>query len=101
GNTSDFQSGPTVIHYCGTICGMAITDTTAYIATGYAEGTSAQARFDTGTIGQKTKYILPAAAMFYKVATDGTNAYWAGDDPTTPNDGFVMATVVGTDAETV
>jgi hypothetical protein len=37
--------------------------------------------------------------VFTKVATDGTNVYWGGGS-TADADGFVMATVVDTDAQT-
>ena len=99
GNTSDAWTGSTVFHFMSTIGGMAISGTTAYFAAGYNEQASSQARFSTTDPGTKTA-ILGKGAQFYKVATDGTNVYWAGDDACTPNDGFVMATGVGTDAQT-
>jgi hypothetical protein len=99
GNTSNDWSGPGVFHFMTTPSGMAITGGNAYIATGYNEGYTSQARFAVGDTGAKT-FILGKGAQFMKVATDGSNVYWAGDDANRADDGFVMATVVGTDAQT-
>jgi len=76
GNTSTAKSGPTVFNPMNTMSGMAITGTNAYVAFGYNEQNPSPARFDTGAIGAKT-YLLGAGPMFLKVATDGTNVYWA------------------------
>ena len=56
GNTSDAWIGDTVFHFQSTISGMAIAATsppTVYIAAGYNEGNTSQARFSTTTPGKK------------------------------------------------
>jgi hypothetical protein len=100
GNTSDDWSGPGVFHFMTTIGGMAIAGKTAFIAAGYNEGGTAQARFSTDAPGKKTS-ILATGAQFWKVATDGVRVYWAGDDPAVGGDGFVVATRVADDGEVV
>src|SRR5262249_46476517 len=97
GNTSDESSGPTVFHFQSTIGGMAIAGKTAFVAAGYNEAASSQARFSTDALGKKTS-VLGKGARFWKVATDGARVYWAGDDPNFADEGFVMATRVADDA---
>ncbi|HVR03654.1 MAG TPA: hypothetical protein VMT47_16065 [Polyangia bacterium] len=98
GNTSDARSGPTVFHFMSTIGGMAVAGLTAFVAAGYNEVATSQARFSTADIGKKTS-ILGKGAQFWKVATDGERVYWAGNDPNVGNDGFVVASRVRDDAE--
>ncbi len=98
GNTSTASSGPTVFHFMMPANDMAIAGEIAYFATAYEEGISSQARFSVSDPGAKTD-INHKGAQFFKVATDGTNVYWAGNDPMIPGAGFVTATVVGTDEQ--
>jgi PA14 domain-containing protein/flagellar hook capping protein FlgD len=96
GNTSAEKTGDTVFHFASTISGMAIVGSMAYFGAGYNEGGTSQARFviPTGTENPTGKEnILQRGAEFYKVASDGTNVYWAGGDFTSR--GFVIATPVG------
>jgi hypothetical protein len=98
GNTSDSFTGGNIFHFMSTISGMAITGTNAYVATQYEEAFSSQARFSTSDTGSVTR-ILDKGAQFFKVATDGTNVYWAGNDANVPSKGFVMATAVSDDTQ--
>jgi hypothetical protein len=98
GNTSDPPSGPTVFHFMSTVSGLAVAGDAAFIAVGYNEGYSSQARFSTRDPTKKVS-ILGKGAQFWKVATDGERVFWAGDDPNVADDGFVVATRVSDDGQ--
>jgi PA14 domain/FlgD Ig-like domain/Secretion system C-terminal sorting domain len=104
GNTSDAVSGSTVQHFFEHICGMAISGTSAYFATGYNEGTPSQAKFLTSNpqvrmdvfnsfgsgTGQSTSFMT----------TDGTTVYYGGSDPFSNNTKwFVYGTKTAGDNE--
>ena len=83
---------------------MAITATKAFFGTGYNEALSSCAKMDTTNPHEKTGYTCGTWNDAYYVATDGTNVYWAGHDPSVnepstkvPITNFVWASKVSDD----
>lgn len=105
GNTSDAVSGPTVQRFFERLYNMAISDKSAYYATGYNEGAPSQAKFLLSNPQVKVD-VLPSSGTGQATTfliTDGINVYYGGNDQFSPNHAnwFVYATRTTDDGETM
>lgn len=104
GNTSTNLTGPTVHRGFERIYGLAITGTTLYLASGYAERIVSQMKASTSLPQQRSKAFAEDGGTSQEsnfVVTDGTNVYWGGVDPFSPNKqvSFVFGSKVSDQSE--
>lgn len=102
GNNSDADTGSTVHGSYAPIITMAIAGQYGYLAKGYSEGSPSQIKIDLNAPRSHIQIQPPhenTGQQTTFVATDGINAYWAGNDPFDTSLYFVFATKTIDDKE--
>jgi hypothetical protein len=100
GNNSESFTSTTFHRALDTMFGMAVWDSTLYVAAGYNEQITASFKTSTSNTRSRSN-ILDKGAIATHVTTDGTNVYWAARDHFIAENSFVYVTRVSDDAEAV
>jgi hypothetical protein len=102
GNTSTNMTGTTKhrgIYHC--MRGLAVVGSYGYFCTGYSEGSSSMAKFNTSEPNKRIDIagLSGSTGDVNYVASDGVTVYWAVFDSNSPDNSWVFGTKVSDDSE--